>query len=130
MMAKTAETAELDMDSLLRGNLERVFNERDAQKRAVAVSELFVADPVMFEPTGIVQGRANISDTAGKLLEQFGPDFRFVPDGRAVGHHGMAVLNWHAGSEGGPVTVTGADLAEVVDGRIARLWVLLNLPQG
>ena len=120
--------AEPDYDHLLRANLERVFNQRDAAQRDAAMADLYVADPVMFEPDGIVQGRGNISDTAGRLLAQFGPDFAFVPDGPAVGHHGFAVLRWHAGPKGGPVAVTGADAAEFADGRIARLWVLLNPP--
>jgi hypothetical protein len=117
-----------DYDRLLRDNLERVFNERDAARRDAAIAELFVADPVMYEPTGVLQGRSNISDVAGKLLAQFGPDFSFVPDGPAVGHHGLAVLRWHAGPKDGPIAVTGADAAEIEAGRIVRLWVLLNPP--
>ena len=66
---------------------------------------------------------------AGKLLEQFGPTFTFVPRGVAVGHHDMATLRWQAGPKEGPIAVTGTDLAEVIDGRISKLWVLLD-PQG
>ncbi|WP_298961921.1 nuclear transport factor 2 family protein [uncultured Methylobacterium sp.] len=122
------ETPEPDYDHILRANLERIFNERDAGRRAAALEELYVAEPVMFEPTSVVEGRSAISMVAGNLLEQFGPTFRFTPIGIAVGHHGLGSLQWQAGPEGGPVTVTGADVAEVVDGRIARLWVLLNQP--
>jgi len=118
--------AEPDYDRLLRANLERVFNERDAGKRVAAIDELFVDEPVMYEPTGIVRGRAAIADVAGKLLEQFGPTFRFTPVDTAVGHHGLGSLQWQAGPNGGAIVVTGADVAEVVNGRIARLWVLLN----
>jgi hypothetical protein len=120
--------AEPDYDRLLRANLERVFNERDAGKRVAAIDELFVDEPVMYEPTGIVRGRAAIADVAGKLLEQFGPTFRFTPVDTAVGHHGLGSLQWQAGPNGGAIVVTGADVAEVVNGRIARLWVLLNQP--
>jgi hypothetical protein len=120
--------AEPDYDSLLRANLERVFNERDAATRDAAVAEIFVADPVMYEPAAVVEGRAAISAVAGRLLEQFGTTFAFAAEGRAAGHHGMASLRWHAGPAGGPVTVTGIDTAEIVDGRIARLWVLLDQP--
>lgn len=123
------ETGEPDYDGLLRSNLERVFNERDASKRAVAVEEIFVVDPVMYEPTDAVIGRAAIAEVAGRLLEQFGPSFTFVPDGIAVGHHGFGVLPWHAGPKDGPVAVTGADVAEIIEGRIARLWVMLNPPK-
>ncbi|KMO20491.1 hypothetical protein SQ03_05550 [Methylobacterium platani JCM 14648] len=114
---------------MLRANLARVFNERDAGARAAALDELFAAEPVMFEPTGIVRGRQAVADVAGRLLDQFGPTFRFVPQDRAVGHHGLGLLRWTAGPEGGPVTVTGTDAAEIVDGRIARLWVMLDPPR-
>lgn len=119
-------TDNIDFDHLLRSNLERVFNQRDEDKRRAAVAELFVDEPIMYEPTKIVRGRLEISRVAGELLEQFGPTFRFVPDGVAVGHHGLARLAWHAGPEQGPVAVTGADVAEIEGGKIARLWVLLN----
>ncbi|BAU88738.1 hypothetical protein MPPM_0133 [Methylorubrum populi] len=125
---ETPPAAEPDYDRLLRANLERVFNERDAGKRAAALADLFVDEPVMYEPTNVIRGRDAISAVAGKLLEQFGPAFRFSPVGMAVGHHGLGSLRWQAGPEGGPVAVTGTDVAEVVGSRIARLWVLLNPP--
>ncbi|CAO4152366.1 nuclear transport factor 2 family protein [Methylorubrum extorquens] len=124
----TQGAAEPDYDRLLRANLERIFNERDAGKRAAALDELYVAEPVMFEPTDVVRGRSAIVAVAGNLLEQFGPTFRFSPIGIAVGHHGLGSLQWQAGPDGGPVVVTGADVAEFADGRIARLWVLLDPP--
>ncbi|MDV2987470.1 UNVERIFIED_CONTAM: nuclear transport factor 2 family protein [Methylobacteriaceae bacterium AG10] len=126
----TPMPAEPDYDRLLRANLERVFNERDASKRAAALADLFVDEPVMYEPTDVVRGREAISAVAGKLLEQFGPTFRFSPVGVAVGHHGLGSLRWQAGPDGGLVTVTGNDVAEVFGGRIVRLWVLLNPPEG
>lgn len=122
----TLEEREPDFDRQLRANLEHVFNERDERRRAEALAELFVEEPVMYEPANVVRGREAISAVAGNLLEQFGPTFRFVPAGKAVGHHGLGALRWEAGPEGGPVAVTGADVAEFQDGRIARLWVLLN----
>ena len=123
-----AETREPDYDRLLRANLERVFNERDTARRAAAIDALFVAEPVLYEPDKVVVGRAAISAVAGGLLERFGPTFGFTPAGPAVGHHGVGVLRWQAGPAGRPVAVTGTDAAEIVDGRIARLWVLLNPP--
>ena len=113
-------------DSLLRANLQRVFNERDAGKRNAALEELFVAEPIMYEPEAEVFGKSAISEVAGKLLDKFGPTFRFVAEGQAAGHHGIASLRWTAGLEGGPPLVTGIDTASVVDGKIAKLWVLLD----
>lgn len=117
-------------DALLRANLQRVFNERDAQKRIAAVQELFADTPTMYEPTGIVTGRAAISEVAGALLDQFGADFAFVPEGPAVGHHGLGYLRWHAGPSAGSTVVSGVDVAEISEGKIVRLWVLLDAPQG
>jgi hypothetical protein len=118
-----------DFDALLRANLDRIFNERDATKRAAAAKELFSETPTMYEPDGVVTGQAAICDVAGALLDRFGADFTFVADGPAVGHHGLGYLLWHAGPKDGPVAVSGADVAEVKDGKIVRLWVLLNPPQ-
>lgn len=117
-------------DALLRANLQRVFNERDAQKRIAAVQELFADTPTMYEPTGTVTGRAAISEVAGALLDQFGADFAFVPEGPAVGHHGLGYLRWHAGLSAGSTVVSGVDVAEISEGKIVRLWVLLDAPQG
>jgi hypothetical protein len=120
---------EPDFDRLLRANLARVFNERDPARRAEAVDALFVAVPILYEPDTIVTGRQAIADVAGALLDRFGPDFAFTPqEGPAVGHHDLGILRWHAGPAGGPVAVTGTDVAEIVDGRIARLWVMLDAP--
>jgi hypothetical protein len=117
---------EPDYDHLLRSNLARVFNERDAARRMRAVEELYTADPVMYEPEAVVEGREAISAVAGKLLERFGPDFAFMPDAPCLGHHGMASLRWHAAPRSGQIVVSGIDTAEIVDGKIARLWVLLD----
>ena len=122
---KRTET-EPDYDYLLRSNLERVFNERDPVRRAQALDELFVANPVMYEPDAVVDGREAISSVAGELLRHFGEDFLFVPIRAAVGHHGMASLRWRAGPKNGPPIVSGIDTAEIVAGKIARLWVLLD----
>ncbi|MBE1525958.1 hypothetical protein GGC65_000414 [Sphingopyxis sp. OAS728] len=120
------QAAPVDFNRLLRANLQRVFNERNADLRAAAIAELYVADPIMYEPDAVIEGREAISAVAGKLLEQFGPDFRFTPEADGVGQNGIAALRWYAGTSSIPHMVTGTDMAEVVDGRIARLWVLLN----
>lgn len=126
MSLQDSDGIEPDYDRLLRANLNQVFNERDPERRAAAVAELFVEEPVMYEPDAVVSGREAIAAVAAKLLERVGPDFAFVPEGRAAGHHGMASLRWHAGPMSGPTLVSGIDTAGVRDGRIARLWVLLD----
>lgn len=121
--------AAFDFDGLLRANLEQVFNERDDTKRAAAIAALYTQAPVMYEPSRPVQGQADISRVASDLLKQFGPTFRFKAEGSAVGHHGMATLRWTAGEPNALPVVQGFDTAEIVDGRIARLWVLIDPPK-
>jgi hypothetical protein len=104
----TDPDVEPDYDALLRANLQLVFNERDPVLRDAAIADLYVADPIMYEPDAIVRGRQAISDIAGKLLENFGPDFTFVPEGKGLGHHGMGTLRWRAGTRGNPTMVLGA----------------------
>lgn len=120
------DPAPADFNRLLRANLQRVFNERDPVRRADAIAELYSADPTMYEPDAVIEGREAISAVVGKLLDQFGPEFRFTPETDAVGHHGVGSMRWHAGTLAMPRMVTGTDTAEIVDGRIARLWVLLD----
>ena len=117
-----------DYDALLKANLEQVFNQRDDARRDAAIAALYTDQPVMYEPAGPVQGRDAISRVAGQLLAQFGPRFRFQPEGDGVGHHGMGTLRWTGGEPGQPPVVQGFDTTEVVDGRIARLWVLISPP--
>jgi len=114
----------VDYDYLLRTNIEKVFNERDAGRRAAVIAELFTEEAVLYEPAAVVQGRDAISHAAGALLDAFGPGFRLVAAHRALGHDGLAALAWRA--EGGPAGLAGIDVAEVIGGRIARLWVLVE----
>jgi hypothetical protein len=124
-MSPTNNEAVVDFDRLLKSNLERVFNERDNARRDIAIGELFAEAPVMYEPGQVVEGRAAISAVADRLLQQFGPEFHFRPEGMGVGHHGLGTLRWSAGNVDGEALVQGFDTAEVVDGRITRLWVLI-----
>lgn len=122
----TQSDAAFDFDGLLRANLEQVFNERDDAKRAAAIARLYTPAPVMYEPARPVHGQDEINRVASELLKQFGPTFRFKAEGVGVGHHGMATLRWSAGEPDRPPVVQGFDTAEIVDGRIARLWVLIG----
>jgi len=126
----TPAGTEPDYTTILRANLNQVFNERDATRRRAAVDALFSAQATLYEPDGIVSGGEAISHVAGALLEQFGPDFAFEAEGAALGHHGLGYLRWRAGPKGGPVVVSGVDVAQITDGKIAQLWVLLDPPHG
>lgn len=125
-MAGASFTNEVDYDRLLQANLIRVFSERDAQRRSVAIRELYADDAVLYEPHAVVRGHAAISQTVGELLASLPPDFAFSASGPALGHHGAGRLLWRGGPAGGGTAVTGTDVALVEDGKIASLFVFID----
>jgi SnoaL-like domain len=123
-MSNPLETA--DYDALMRANLARVFGERDATRRIEAIRELYAEDAVLHEPQASATGYAAISEAVSTLLASLPPNFVFAAAGPAVGHHGLGRLNWRAGPPGGPVAVTGTDVARVEGGHIRSLHVFLD----
>jgi hypothetical protein len=119
----------VDFNGLLQGNLKRVFGERDAAKRSAAIRELYSPDAVLYEPDDVATGHEAIAHTVSALLGSLSPSFIFTALGPAVGHHGLARLRWSLGPPGGPVAVTGTDVARIEGGVILSLHVFLD-PQG
>ena len=70
-------------------------------------------------------GREELADTVTGLLAQ-APGFVFTPAGpfRGVGDLGMRP--WRLGPPGGDPVLGGLDVVQTADGRIARLWTLLD----
>ena len=113
------------VDELLERMVQEVFNEADPQRRAEVITELFTEDVVFTDPDRTVRGRADLTAAVTGLLAQ-GPGFVFTHAGpfRGVGDLGMRP--WRLGPPGGEPVVGGLDVVEVVDGRISRLWTLLD----
>ena len=122
----TAAEASIDYDSLMQANLARVFGERDAAKRAKAIRELYAEDAVLNEPQASAKGHAAISEAVTELLASLPPNFGFTAMGPAIGHHGIGRLRWRSGPPGGPVAVTGMDIARFEGGRIQSLFVFIE----
>lgn len=118
--------APIDYDGLMQQNLVRVFNEHDAGRRLAAIRTLYAEDAALNEPHASAKGHAAISDAVGALLASLPPGFVFTAAGAAIGHHGIGRLHWRSGPPGGPVAVTGMDIAHVEGGRIHSLTVFLE----
>jgi ketosteroid isomerase-like protein len=116
----------LDYNRVMQANLALVFNERDPERRLSAIGELYAENAVLNEPEKAVTGHGAISDAVTELLDSLPGDFAFTSTGPALGHHGIGRLRWHAGPPGGPVAVTGMDVAHFQDGRIQSLYVFLE----
>lgn len=118
----------MDYEKIMQANLERVFGERDASRRIVAIRELYVEDAELHEPQRSVQGHDAISQAVTELLAHLPPDFTFTAVRPALGHNGFGRLQWRAGSPGGPIAVTGTDVAQLERGFIRTLHVFIDQP--
>ena len=118
----------IDYKRLMQANLERVFNERDAGRRIVAIRELYTEDAALYEPDASARGHAAISEAVTALLAHLPPTFVFSAMGPAIGHHNTGRLKWRSGPPDGPVAVTGMDVAHFEQGRIHSIYVFLEPP--
>jgi hypothetical protein len=123
--SREAHVSEPRSEQLLERMLQGVFNEPDAQRRADVIAEVFAPDVVFVDGERAVRGREELAAAVTGLLAQ-GPGLVFTPAGpfRGVGDLGMR--SWRLGPPGGEPVLGGLDVATVVDGRIARLWTVLD----
>jgi len=114
------------IDELMQANIVRVFNERDPDRRRMALSELYSEGAILYDPETVATGWGAISQAVEDLLLRLPPDFVFTAAGPAVGHNGAARLFWRAGPPDGPVAATGTDVAHIENGRIKLLYVFVD----
>jgi hypothetical protein len=129
--AKTSPKADTptDYDSLLRANAKRIFSEPGIEPRLTALKELWAKNGALVENEHVATGWDAVSDSVGALLKMLPPGTTFEPEGPAAGHHGLGRLRWRAvDSSGKPLGTRGTDIAFVDDGRIAKLYVILDPP--
>jgi hypothetical protein len=115
-------------EKIMQANLERVFSERDAARRIEVIGELYAEDAELHEPQQFARGHEAISQAVTDLLAHLPPDFTFTAIRPALGHNGIGRLQWRAGPPGGPVAVTGTDVARIERGLIRSLHVFLDQP--
>jgi SnoaL-like domain len=116
----------IDYDGLMQANLHRVFGEHDAGRRLEAIREIYAEDAVLNEPHASAKGHIAICEAVTALLSSLPPSFVFRALSPAIGHHGIGRLKWSSGPQGGPVAVTGMDIAHFENGRIHSLFVFLD----
>ena len=113
--------------ALVQANLQRVFNERDAGRRARAIHELYAADATFYEEReAAYSGREDIARAVAKLLESLPPTLVFSMVAPATQNHGMGKLLWRGHLPDGTTVVTGTDIAQVEQGRIRSLHVFVD----
>ena len=110
---------------LLERMVRQVFNEPDPQRRAAVIAELFTDDVVFVDGERTVTGHDELAATVTGLLAQ-GPGLLFTPVGTFRGVGDLGMRSWRLGPPGGEAVLGGLDIAQVVDGRIARLWTIIE----
>lgn len=123
---RTSDFPAEDYQLLLMSNLTRVFSERNAERRLVAIRELYSEDAILNEPHTLVIGHVAINGAVTALLDTLPANFVFSAVRPAEGHHGLGRLYWRSGPAGGPVAVTGTDIARCHGGLIRELTVFLD----
>lgn len=126
--ARSDRQSRIGYDALMQANLTRVFGERDADRRMVAIRELYNADAVLYEPHGAAKGHVAICEAVTALLARLPPKFVFTALGPAIGHHGIGRLQWSSGEPGHVAAATGMDVAHFQAGGIHSLFVFINPP--
>ena len=114
-----------DLTELARRNLLDVFAERDPDKRAAAIEEVYAEQVTFSDPDEVVVGRQALGKKAQQLLDR-APGFVFSEAGPARVAGNLVILPWRLGPEGQPPVATGVDVSIVEDGRIAHLYTLLD----
>ncbi|PWW22375.1 SnoaL-like protein [Geodermatophilus normandii] len=110
---------------LLERMLQGVFNEPDPRQRAAVIAEVFTDDVVFVDGERTVRGREELAATVTGLLAQ-GPGLVFTPAGPVRGVGDLGMRPWRLGPPGADPVLGGLDVVQVVDGRIARLWTVLD----
>lgn len=118
-----------DLEDIMMANLARVFGERDASRRILAIRDIYAEDAILYEPEQTAHGHEAISQAVTDLLSQLPADFAFKAVRPAQGHNGVGRLQWQGGSRDGSVAVSGLDVAHIEAGLIRSLHVFLDQPE-
>jgi SnoaL-like domain len=110
---------------LMPANLFAVFNERDPKRRLDVIARNYTEDVVWSDPDGTIQGHEAMNEQAQTLLDRM-PDFVFSAAGPVHVSRDLGLFGFNLGVPKQPPAVSGVDVAQVRDGRIAVLYTLLT----
>ena len=110
---------------LLERMVQGVFNEPDVTRRTAMIAEVFTDDVVFTDPEMTVTGRTELTAAVTTLLAR-APGLVFSPTGPFRGVGSLGLRPWELGQPGAEPVLRGLDVIQVADGRIARLWTMLD----
>jgi hypothetical protein len=106
-------------------NLFAVFSERDPERRLKVIAANYTEDVIWSDPEATTHGHEALNERAQKLVDGM-PDFVFTAAGPIHVTRDLGHLPFNLGVPEQPPAITGYDVAQVRDGRIAVLYTLVN----
>lgn len=106
-----------------------VFGERDPGKRRQAIRENFTEDVTFADTEEVVSGWDDLDRKVQRLLDQ-APTFVFARVGEVRVVQNLTVLSWQLGPASAPPVLRGTDICFIEDGRISRLYTVLDTVPG
>jgi len=106
-------------------NLFGVFSERDPERRLKVIVANYTEDVIWSDPEATTHGHEELNDRAQKVIDGW-PDFVFTAAGPVLVTRDVGHLPFNLGVPEQPPTITGYDVAQVRDGRIAVLYTLVD----
>jgi hypothetical protein len=113
------------VSNLMEANLLGVFNERDAQRRALTIESTYAPDVRWTDDEGTSVGREALEAKAIALQSQM-QGMVFTKASPVYQTRGLGYLAWKLGPEGGAPVATGFDVAVVRDDLISELYTVLT----
>jgi len=115
------------IEKLMLANLLEVFNQRDVDARAAAISRTYAKDVSWTDAEGVITGHEALATKCAALLAGLG-ELQFRADGPVHQLPGFGYLAWQLVDDTGAVQMGGFDAATIADGLITQLWTVLIPP--
>jgi hypothetical protein len=113
------------VSALMEANLLRVFNERDAERRASAIESIYARDVRWTDDEGTTVGREALEAKARALQLQM-QGLAFTKDGPVYQTRGFGYLAWKLGPQTGEPVAGGFDAAVIRHGLISELFTVIT----
>lgn len=113
---------------VLEQHLEKIWSERDEQKRLKALDELYTKDCTLFEVGDRFTGHEAINSKINSILANMPADFVFTITEPVVINNNAGKLVWALGPKDKQAVATGMDIAILEDAKIKSLYVFLDEP--
>jgi hypothetical protein len=102
-----------------------IWSERNAEKRATLIAEVYATNVEIVDPHFEAHGHADLQVLITNLQAKF-PERRFRLRQPIEGHHQVGRLFWQFGTEDEPAQETGEDVFVLENGKIRQLLIFID----